>query len=215
MLSSFVQNQCCGSSRTFLIKTFAFGVALLNTAKIAWPLNNETNDDDPTPEPALKQDKRAVGVVKAPEHDKKNYSSQADLIDSELRGRTLRAYLFILKSPKSIGVRELQRSLGLSSPSVAYHHLDKLTRMGLIEKDQYGGYALVKNVDVNVLQAFTQVGRLLVPRFIFYAVFFTTLLVGYIVIFLGSLNSFAIAFGLFASIFAWFETYRTWKKRPF
>lgn len=135
--------------------------------------------------------------------------------DTELRGRTLRAYLFILKSPKAVGVRELQRSLGLSSPSVAYHHLDKLTRLGLIEKDQYGEYAIVKNANVNVLQAFTQVGRLLVPRFIFYAVFFSTLLIGYALVFQRSVNFFAIAFGLFASVFAWYEAYRTWKKRPF
>lgn len=145
----------------------------------------------------------------------KNSPASNPIIDAELRGRTLRAYLYILKSPKAIGVRELQRALGLSSPSVAYHHLDKLTRMGLIEKDQYGEYMLVKNMNVNVLQAFTQIGKLLVPRFIFYAVFFTTLLIGYIVIFAANLNSFAIAFGLFASFFAWFETYRTWKKRPF
>ncbi len=135
--------------------------------------------------------------------------------DTELRGRTLRAYLFILKSPKAVGVRELQRSLGLSSPSVAYHHLDKLTRLGLIDKDQYGEYTIVKNANVNVLQAFTQVGRLLVPRFIFYAVFFTTLLAGYILVFQGSVNFFALAFGVFASIFAWYEAYRTWKRRPF
>jgi DNA-binding transcriptional ArsR family regulator len=135
--------------------------------------------------------------------------------DTELRGRTLRAYLFILKSPKAVGVRELQRSLGLSSPSVAYHHLDKLTRLGLIEKDQYGEYAIVKNANVNVLQAFTQVGRLLVPRFIFYAVFFTTLIVGYVLAFQQNVNFFALAFGLFASAFAWYEAYRTWKRRPF
>jgi DNA-binding transcriptional ArsR family regulator len=135
--------------------------------------------------------------------------------DSELRGRTLLAYLFILKSPKSIGVRELQRTLGLSSPSVAYHHLDKLTRMGLIEKDEYGEYKIVRSVGVNVLQAFTQVGRLLVPRFTFYAVFFTTLLFGYILVFQLNLNPFALAFGVFACIFAWYETFRTWKRRPF
>ncbi|HZW55919.1 MAG TPA: winged helix-turn-helix domain-containing protein [Nitrososphaerales archaeon] len=152
----------------------------------------------------------AVSAPPTPEHTAGSLS-----FDSELRGRTLLAYLFILRSPKPIGVRELQRSLGLSSPSVAYHHLDKLTRLGLIEKDQYGEYTLVKNVNVGVLQAFTQVGRLLVPRFTFYAVFFTTLLLGYIVIFLGSLNPFALAFGLFASAFAWYETLRTWKKRPF
>jgi DNA-binding transcriptional ArsR family regulator len=170
-------------------------------------------DTDPSssdePQAGSKKSKRnpdkASGAVPPAEFD----------ADTELRGRTLRAYLFILKSPKAVGVRELQRSLGLSSPSVAYHHLDKLTRLGLIEKDQYGEYAIVKNANVNVLQAFTQVGRLLVPRFIFYAVFFTTLLLGYVLVFQGGVNFFAIAFGLFASIFAWYEAYRTWKRRPF
>lgn len=127
----------------------------------------------------------------------------------------MRAYLFMLKNAKPVGVRELQRALGLSSPSVAYHHLDKLIRMGLIEKDQYGEYTLVKSANVDVLQAFSQVGRLFVPRFAFYAVFFTTLLIGYALIFSGNLNLFAIAFGFFACSFAWYETIRTWKKRPF
>jgi DNA-binding transcriptional ArsR family regulator len=167
------------------------------------------DDDSSPPAPPKKPRKinpeKQSGAAPSPDVDP----------DSELRGRTLRAYLFILKSPKAVGVRELQRSLGLSSPSVAYHHLDKLTRLGLIEKDQYGEYTIVKNANVNVLQAFTQVGRLLVPRFIFYAVFFTTLLVGYILVFEGRVNFFAIAFGLFAGIFAWYEAYRTWKRRPF
>lgn len=120
-----------------------------------------------------------------------------------------------MKSTKSIGVRELQRALGLSSPSVAYHHLDKLTRMGLIDKDEYGEYKLVKSVGVNVLQAFTQVGKTLVPRFTFYAVFFTTLLIGYVLLFHSSLNPFALAFGIFACLFGWYETLRTWRRRPF
>ena len=164
-------------------------------------------------------DESTPAQVKKPKKNPEKNSANVPPVDfdpdTELRGRTLRAYLFILKSPKPVGVRELQRSLGLSSPSVAYHHLDKLTRLGLIEKDQYGEYAIVKNANVNVLQAFTQVGRLLVPRFIFYAVFFTTLLIGYILVFQQAVNFFAIAFGLFASIFAWYEAYRTWKRRPF
>ena len=135
---------------------------------------------------------------------------------TELKGRTLKTYLFILKSSKSVGVRELQRALGMSSASVAYHHIDKLTRMGLIEKDSYGEYIVIKNASVNVLQAFTQIGRLLVPRFTFYAVFFTTLLIGYVLIFLTrAINPFAVSFGTFACLFSWYETYRTWRKRPF
>lgn len=139
----------------------------------------------------------------------------SDVIDDELRGKTLKAYLCLLKSSKPLGVREIQRTLKLSSPSVAYHHLDKLARLGLIEKNEYGEYTLVKNVGVNVLQAFTQVGRLLVPRFTFYALFFTTLLFGYALIFHSSLNVFAVTFGAFACAFAWYETMRTWRSRPF
>jgi DNA-binding transcriptional ArsR family regulator len=139
----------------------------------------------------------------------------SDDIDSELRGKTLKAYLFMMKLSKPVGVRELQRSLELSSPSVAYHHLEKLERLGLVQKDQYGSYTVVRNVDVSVLQAFARVGALLVPRFIFYAMFFTTLLVGYILIFLGNANVYAIIFGASASAFAWFETIRTWRRRPF
>jgi DNA-binding transcriptional ArsR family regulator len=136
-------------------------------------------------------------------------------IDSDLRGRTLQAYLFMMKNSKPIGVRELQRSLSLSSPSVAYHHLEKLERMGLAEKNQYGEYECVKNVDVSVLQAFSHIGRLLIPRFTFYAMFFTTLLIGYLLIYRGNANVFALVFGVFASGFAWYETFRTWTKRPF
>jgi DNA-binding transcriptional ArsR family regulator len=171
--------------------------------------------DAPNSEPPAKSTKSQQPKIKPPiSSDTPAIAPDVDM-DSELRGRTLRAYLFILKSPKAVGVRELQRALGLSSPSVAYHHLDKLTRMGLIAKDQYGEYTLVKNASVNVLQAFTQIGRLLVPRFIFYAVFFTTLLVGYATLFGSRSNVFALTFGIFACFFAWYETLRTWRKRPF
>ncbi|MGI0083651.1 MAG: winged helix-turn-helix domain-containing protein [Nitrososphaerales archaeon] len=135
--------------------------------------------------------------------------------ESELRGRTLKAYLFLMKSAKPVGVRELQRALDLSSPSVAYHHLEKLERLKLVEKDQYGEYNIVKNVDINVLQSFAHIGKLLVPRFLFYAVFFSTLLGGYLTIYQGNANLFGVSFGGFAAAFAWYETLRTWKKRPF
>ncbi|MGA2874981.1 MAG: hypothetical protein ABSE82_05490 [Nitrososphaerales archaeon] len=171
------------------------------------------NDDDTA-------DNNYIDKAKLPKQDKGlgTHSSNAPELDAEteLKGRTLKAYLFILKNDRSVGVRELQRALGLSSASVAYHHLDRLTRMGLIEKNSFSEYKVTKNVSVNVLQAFTQVGRLLVPRFTFYAVFFTTLLLGYVLIFLSrGLNPFAVSFGVFACLFSWYETYRTWRKRPF
>ena len=54
------------------------------------------------------------------------------LVESELKGVTLRVYWHILGSEnkENIGVRRIQRELGLSSPSVALHHLEKLRTLG-------------------------------------------------------------------------------------
>jgi DNA-binding transcriptional ArsR family regulator len=165
------------------------------------------NDEPPKKKVRRKNPSSPAGATTTP-------PTSAD-VDSELRGKTLKSYLFIMKLSKPVGVRELQRGLQLSSPSVAYHHLEKLERLGLVEKDQYGAYALVKNVDVSVLQAFSHVGTLLVPRFIFYAMFFTTLFVGYFLIYLGNSNVYALIFGAGAAAVAWYETIRTWLRRPF
>src|SRR5690348_17904937 len=48
------------------------------------------------------------------------------IIESELKGLTLRVYWHLLKTKnETIGVRSIQRALGMSSPSVALHHLEK------------------------------------------------------------------------------------------
>jgi DNA-binding transcriptional ArsR family regulator len=158
---------------------------------------------------------RVISSLKDEKEARKQSTSENIDFESELKGKTLKAYLFLMKEAKPIGVRELQRALGLSSPSVAYHHLEKLERLKLVQKDQYGEYAIVKNVDINILQSFAHIGKLLVPRFLFYAVFFSTMLLGYLLIYQGNANIFAVAFGFFSIIFAWYETLRTWGKRPF
>ncbi len=53
---------------------------------------------------------------------------------AELKGNTLRVYLYVLKSAGNVGVREVQRALGFSSPTLAVYHLDKLAELGLMEK---------------------------------------------------------------------------------
>lgn len=57
-------------------------------------------------------------------------------LEAELRGKTLRVYWYLLKhgGEHPIGVREVQRSLGFSSPSVALHHLEKLRDLKLLDK---------------------------------------------------------------------------------
>src|SRR5271169_7068553 len=101
-------------------------------------------------------------------------------IEYELRGKTLKVYLFVLKQGKPVGVREVQRELGFSSPSVAFHHMEKLTRLGIIEQDSLGNYILTKKVDPGILQAFVNVGKFSLPRLGFYAVFFSTVAAAYV-----------------------------------
>jgi len=140
-------------------------------------------------------------------------------IESELKGKTLLVYWYILRSAKStVGVREVQRKLGFSSPSVAAYHLDKLLSLGLVEKTRTGEYYLKREVKVGILQFFVRLGRFMLPRYVFYSIWFTTMLVLYLIFYghTGSVhNVVAIIFGLAASLVLWFETIRIWREKPF
>ncbi len=144
--------------------------------------------------------------------------SDLRLIESQLKGKTLLVYWFMLRSPgSSFGVREIQRSLGFSSPSVAAHHLDKLVSLGLVDKTMRGEYILRREVKVGVLRFFTRFGRFLIPRYLFYSVWFTTMLVVYLVLYghSGSIhNVMAIIFGGLACLILWYETLRLWREKP-
>ena len=131
----------------------------------------------------------------------------------KLRGKTLQVYLYLLRRGEAIGVRELQRILGFSSPSVAHHHLEKLKDMGLVSRDERGRYRVVEKVDIGVLKMFVMIGGRLIPRMIFYAVFITTLLILYLARNIPSPDPHAAALGILASLFLWIETIRLWRHR--
>jgi DNA-binding transcriptional ArsR family regulator len=135
-------------------------------------------------------------------------------IDYELKGKTMKVYLYLLKHGKAAGISEIQRALGFSSPSIAVHHLEKLIDLGVVEKNDRSEYVLVKKVDVGVLSAFVQVGGFVLPRLGFYASFFTSLTVLYIIEYANGLNPFALVLGLGASAVLWYETLRIWRSRP-
>src|SRR2546422_11257567 len=101
-----------------------------------------------------------------------------DRVEYELRGKTLKVYAHLLRVDSS-GVREIQRELGFSSPSIALHHLEKLERLGVVGKDNVGRYFIARKVDVGILSAFTSIGRLTPPRLGFYAALFPTIAVAY------------------------------------
>jgi len=148
-------------------------------------------------------------------------ASEAE-IESQLKGKTLLVYWFLLKSQQTpVGVREIQRELGFSSPSIAAHHLDKLHSLGLVEKTIQGEYFLAREVKVGVLRFFTRLGKFMIPRYLFYSVWFSTMFLVYLFLcfslygYSGSIhNVVAIMFGFIACGILWYETVRLWKEKP-
>ncbi len=86
-----------------------------------------------------------------------------------LEGNTLAVYAYIVHVDKPVGTRDVTRGADLSSTSVAHRHLQKLEAFGLIEKNVYGDYVLKEKASVS---GHVWVGRSLMPRLMFYSMFF-------------------------------------------
>ena len=95
-----------------------------------------------------------------------------------LRGLTLKVYRFILKNDKPVGIREVQRALNLSSPTLALYHINKLEEAGFIKKESNGYVA-----DRIILENLIRLRGVLIPRNFFYTVFLVTSLI-FLVVFL-------------------------------
>jgi len=137
-----------------------------------------------------------------------------DRAEYEIRGKTLKVYAHLLRVDSS-GVREIQRDLGFSSPSIALHHLEKLERLGVVGKDNVGRYFIARKVDVGILSAFASIGRLTLPRLGFYAAFFTTIAIAYMLESGASANLYAVVGTVGGVVVFWYEAWRSWRKRPF
>jgi SOS-response transcriptional repressor LexA len=125
--------------------------------------------------------------------------------------------MHILKGrQETVGVREVQRALGFSSPSVAAYHLQKLQDLGLVE-NAYGDYRLIKEVKVGVLRSFVSVGGVMLPRFLFYAVLVTSMLITFLATFPFILTReyiTTLVMGLVPAAVFWYETIKIWREKP-
>ncbi len=116
----------------------------------------------------------------------------------------------LLKTNKPLGIREIQRILKLSSPSIAQHHLARLEAACLVKRE-YGDY-VINRVE---LEYCVKISRFLIPRYFFYLLF----AVGVLVLELAVLEPvFTPAYALsvvvaliFIVIFG-YETIKVWRK---
>lgn len=142
--------------------------------------------------------------------------------DGVLRGTTLLVYKHMIKNNKAFGPRELQRSLALSSPGLASFHLDKLVRVGLVTKNETEGSFVINSA---YLKHYVLLRRHLIPRYFFYAVLSTSLLVWWIGSLYLGMESITgalapelfytymygtVSVAIFSSIF-WYETFNVLK----
>ncbi|MFW9778142.1 MAG: winged helix-turn-helix domain-containing protein [Candidatus Heimdallarchaeota archaeon] len=156
--------------------------------------------------------RKVTGFSEKVNQDEINY-------ETVIKGTTLDVYFFLLRKKAAAGVREIQRALGLSSPSVSAYHLDKLETLGVVRKNRFGNYEISKKIDIATLNQFILVGNFALPRFLFYAVFVSMLFGGYILLFLtvpiSTGEVFALLFGFVSTVICWIETGLSWRNKPF
>ena len=92
----------------------------------------------------------------------------------EPEGTTLNVYSYVVKQGKPVGPREVMRGANLSSPSLAYWHLQKLENTGLLQKNEAGEYIVKEKASIS---GHIWIGRNLVPRLMCYSLFFLGILI--------------------------------------
>ena len=131
----------------------------------------------------------------------------------EIRGNTLRVYLYLMKNGECELI-DIQHSLGMSSPSLALYHLGKLTQSGCAEQDRNGRYLAVRDVVGDVLEGYSKLGSAIVPRVFFYSLLFSILIVYFSFEAISSPGFspyylIAASLGVVATL--WLETVRLWR----
>ncbi len=133
--------------------------------------------------------------------------------NQELRGKTLKVYLYLLKHGPS-ELRDIQRGLNLSSASLASYHLGKLLETGFAQQDEYGKYSAVKEASDKILEGYSKIGPAVVPQLFFFSLLFTILVVFFSVATWSGFGfvPYLIAVSLAMLAVFWYETIRLWRK---
>ena len=134
-------------------------------------------------------------------------------ISQEVRGNALKVYLYLLRHGPS-ELRDVQRGVGLSSPSLASYHLGKLLEAGFVVQDEHGRYLAVKEASDRVLEGYSRMGPAIVPQLFFFALLFTILVAFFSFedLYASGFTVYLVAVcGAMVLVF-WYETVRLWRK---
>lgn len=117
------------------------------------------------------------------------------------------AVYWIVLEKAPVGIRDVQRLVGFSSPSTALYHLERLTSQGLICKKQDGKYYVAKYLKRGLLRSFVLLGSRLIPKSLIYAIVLS--IVDFVMFYFSNLRLemlLALTPALIAALIFWYET---------
>jgi len=131
----------------------------------------------------------------------------------EITGNSLKTYLYLVTHGPS-ELRDVQRGLGLSTPSLASYHLGRLIEAGYATQDRESRYVAVKDSSIEILEGYTKIGTTLVPQLVFFAILFTILIPFFSLASLSSpsFTGYLIASSLAMVALLWYEVIRLWRR---
>jgi len=127
--------------------------------------------------------------------------------DDILEGTTRRVFRYVYRQHDPVGIHDIQRGLGLSSPSLAHYHVSKLMKAGLL-KEESEGYTVNKTVFENMIRF----KKTALPLQAAYAVFFLAAVILLLTVmrpnFLFSSYVFGVVVAGAGFVISAFETYK-------
>ena len=141
--------------------------------------------------------------------------------DELLHGKSLQIYWYLLSTGES-GIRDIQRNLGFSSPSLVHYQINKLVSHGLVQQNETTEkYFIAEPLKTGIFSFYVILGKKLIPRFLFYLSFLIMGLVLYLLVifsrnpFLFYLEDFLfLSFNIVGIAFFSFEGYTVSKLKP-
>ena len=131
----------------------------------------------------------------------------------QIYGKTWDVYLCILTASSPIGVREIWRALGFSSPSLAQYHVNKLLELKLIEPVA-GKYKVNNEEQLEALRSFLMLRGMLIPRMVIYGALLSGILVSYLIFWpwRGDFRDLVtVGVCLFSTLAFFFEAYKQYR----
>jgi hypothetical protein len=133
-----------------------------------------------------------------------------------IRGNTVRVYLFLLKNGPC-ELRDVQRALKLSTPSLAFYHLSRLVQSSYVKQTEDGRYVVVTDISADLLDGYVKFGREMIPQLLILAIIFTAILAYYAYLVWRlplDLDDAVTAVYSLSIIVLWYEAIKAWRRLP-